>query len=87
MNSKLNKAEREHLSLIKQMSCGVCAAPAPSSAHHIKQGLHYLCIPLCWSCHQSPFNGIHGQARIWSAYKKDEMAVLNETIKQLKELS
>ena len=83
MKSKFTKAELEHVHNIKNMSCGVCGEPAPSDAHHIKQGLHYLCIPLCKSCHQDGFNGIHGQARIWKVTKLDELKVLNDTIKRL----
>jgi hypothetical protein len=65
------------------MPCEVCGAHGPSDAHHIKQGLQYLCIPLCRDCHQGSFNGIHGQARIWAVYKKDEMSVLNDVIARL----
>jgi len=81
MNSKLNAAQRQHLARIKELPCGVCGASGPSDAHHITQGLHYLCIPLCKDCHQGGFNGIHGQARIWSVLKKTEMSVLDETIR------
>ena len=87
MNNKLTAAEREHLQRIKEMRCGVCDAAGPSDAHHIRQGLQYTCIPLCKDCHQGSFNGIHGQARIWSVYKKDVMTVLNDTIKKLTETS
>lgn len=84
MNSKnLKPAEREHLAAVKELPCAVCSAPPPSDAHHIQQGLHYLCIPLCKDCHQGSFNGIHGQARIWSVYKMDEMKALNNTIREL----
>jgi hypothetical protein len=83
MNNKLNAAEREHLRRVKELPCGVCGASGPSDAHHIKQGLQYLCIPLCRDCHQGSFNGIHGQARIWAVYKKDEMSVLNDVIARL----
>jgi hypothetical protein len=83
MNNKPTKREREHLAKIKEMACGVCDAAAPSDAHHIVQHEQYLCIPLCKDCHQGLFNGIHGQARIWSVYKKTEMSVLNETLRNL----
>ena len=83
MNNKLTQDEKRHLQKIKEMPCGVCNAPGPSDAHHIKQGLQYLCIPLCKDCHQGSFNGIHGQARIWSVLKKDEMTVLNGIIERL----
>jgi len=84
MNSKnLTKADKEHFLKVKMLPCGVCGQSGPSDAHHIKQGLHYLSIPLCKDCHQGGFNGIHGQARIWSVLKKNEMSVLNDTIKIL----
>ena len=83
MNNKPTKREREHLAKIKEMACGVCDATGPSDAHHIVQHEQYLCIPLCKDCHQGSFNGIHGQARIWSVYKKTEMSVLNETLRNL----
>ena len=83
LSKNLTASDREHLARVKELPCGVCEARGPSDAHHIKQGLHYLCIPLCKDCHQGSFNGIHGQARIWSVYKKDEMSVLNDTINRL----
>jgi hypothetical protein len=83
MNNKLTARERDHLQRIKEMPCGVCGASGPSDAHHIQQHKQYLCIPLCKDCHQGAFNGIHGQARIWSVYKKDEMSVLNDVIEEL----
>lgn len=83
MNNQLSTAERKHLASVKELPCGVCGAAGPSDAHHIEQGLQYTCIPLCKDCHQGPFNGIHGQKRIWNVYKKTEMSVLNETIKKL----
>lgn len=78
----INKAEGAYLAWVKQQPCGVCDEPGPSDAHHIDQGFHFLCIPLCKDCHQGGFNGIHGQARIWKALKKTEMTVLNETIRR-----
>ena len=68
---------------VKQMPCSVCDAPPPSDAHHIEQGLHYLCIPLCKDCHQGSFNGIHGQKRVWNVLKKTEPSCLNDTISKL----
>jgi hypothetical protein len=83
LNSKnLSQLQREHLSLIKQMDCGVCGAIGPSDAHHIEQGLHFLCIPLCKDCHQGSHNGIHGRKAIWNVLKKSELSVLNDTIKK-----
>lgn len=79
----MTKAEREHVTRIKEMSCGVCGAHGPSEAHELKQGQWFTSIPLCADCHRGSFNGIHGQARIWAAMKLDEQEVLNETIRQL----
>ena len=73
MNNQISARERQHLANVKALACSVCDAPPPSEAHHLKQGYQYICIPLCASCHRSNFNGIHGQARIWSVMKKDEM--------------
>jgi hypothetical protein len=82
MNNKLSKAERAYLASIKEMSCGVCDAAGPSDAHHIVQGLQYLCIPLCKDCHQGSHNGIHGRRAIWNVLKKTELSVLNETLRK-----
>lgn len=85
MHSKnLSALDREHFLFVKELPCGVCGAAGPSDAHHIEQGLHYLCIPLCKDCHQGGFNGIHGQARIWKVMKKTELSVLNDTVKLLR---
>jgi hypothetical protein len=84
MNSKnLNKDHKKHFLAIKSMNCGVCDATAPSDSHHIKQGLHFTCIPLCKDCHQGSHNGIHGRKAIWDVLKKTELSVLNETIEKL----
>lgn len=83
VNNKPTAKEREHLARIKEMPCSVCGAEGPSDAHHIEQHKQYLCIPLCKDCHQGGFNGIHGQGRIWSVLKKDEMSCLNETYRRL----
>lgn len=87
MNSKnMTKAEREHVALIKSLPCGVCAAPAPSDAHHIEQGEHFIVIPLCKDCHQGPHNGIHGERVMWKIMKKTELSVLNETVQKIKQM-
>ena len=79
-SKNINNSERDYLLRLKQMNCGVCGASGPSDAHHIEQGLHYLCIPLCKDCHQGSHNGIHGRRSIWRALKKTELSVLNDTI-------
>lgn len=77
------KAEREHITRIKEMPCGVCGAAGPSEAHELRQGEWFTSIPLCADCHRGSFNGIHGQARIWKVMKLDELSVLNNTIEEL----
>lgn len=79
----ITRAEKEYLARVKQLPCGVCGEPGPSDAHHIEQGLHFLCIPLCRDCHQGGVNGFHGQRAIWNVYKMNEHTVLNQTIAAL----
>ena len=83
MNNKLTAAQRRYLATVKTLSCGVCDAAGPSDAHHIEQGLQYICIPLCKDCHQGSHNGIHGRKSIWNVLKKTELSVLNDTIQKL----
>lgn len=83
LSKNLTAKDKEHLARVKALPCGVCGRAAPSSAHHIEQGLHHLCIPLCYDCHQGNHNGIHGSRAMWKVTKKTELSVLNETIKML----
>jgi hypothetical protein len=83
MNNKLSANERLHLARIKDMPCGVCGQAGPSDAHHVEQHMQYLCIPLCKDCHQGSHNGIHGRRSIWNVMKKNELSVLNDTIRRL----
>lgn len=83
MNSKLNASERAHLQRVKELHCSVCGASPPSEAHHIEQGLHYACIPLCKDCHTGSHNGIHGRKQIWAVYRKTELSCLNDTVRRL----
>lgn len=76
-------AERKHLEAVKHLPCSVCDAPPPSDAHHIKQGQHFTTVALCKDCHQGSFNGIHGQKRMWTIMKMDELAALNVTLQRL----
>ena len=82
---KPTKAESEHIARIKEMSCVVCDAPGPSDCHEINQGDWFTSMPLCKDCHQGSLNGIHGQKRMWSVMKMDEMSALNETIRRILE--
>jgi len=87
MHSKNHKPlkprERSHVERVKHLPCGVCGAEGPSEAHHIRQESHFTVVPLCEDCHRGSFNGWHGQRRIWSVKKLDEMDVLNKTIEAI----
>lgn len=85
MNNKLSQKERLHLARVKELPCSVCDTPGPSEAHHIEQGLQYTCVALCPDCHRGSFNGIHGQKRMWSVMKMNELDALNVTLKRLLE--
>jgi hypothetical protein len=81
---------REHIGRVKALPCAVCAASGPSDAHHILEGRipgrkspDWLVIPLCKDCHQGSFNGIHGQRRMWSVMKANELECLNATLETL----
>lgn len=89
MRSKNHKAisaaEREHLARVKALPCSLCDATGPSQAHHIKQQQHYTTVALCESCHQGALLGLHGQRRMWSVRKMDEIDTLAVTVKRLLE--
>ncbi len=89
MGDAVTAASRRHLARVKELPCGVCKAPGPSDAHHIRlgQGMaqrasDFLAIPLCRPCHQGD-RGIHGDRSEWRMRKLDELDVLADTIEQL----
>lgn len=79
----ITTSEHDHIGRVKQLACSVCDAPGPSDAHHINQGQHWTVVALCKDCHQGSFNGWHGQKRMWSVMKLDEIAALNITLQRL----
>ena len=83
MNTSPTAKERKHLAMVKELPCSVCGIPGPSEAHHIKQSSVYTCVALCESCHRSPVNGWHGQRRMWSVAKMDEIDALDVTVRNL----
>jgi hypothetical protein len=76
-------SERRHIARIKEMNCVICDAAGPSECHEINQGQWYTSMPLCPDCHRGSLNGIHGQKRMWSVQKMDELSALNKTIETL----
>ncbi len=85
MNNTLTAKERKHLARVKELPCSVCDASSPSDAHHVKQHRQYTCVALCKDCHQGAVMGWHGQKRMWSLKKMDEIDALNITIARLLE--
>ena len=83
MNNKLTAKQREHIGRVKGLPCSVCDAPPPSAAHHVKQHQQFTVVALCTDCHQGSFNGWHGQKRMWSIKKMDELDALAVTIERL----
>jgi len=83
MNNKLTTKQREHIGRVKALPCSVCDAPPPSAAHHVKQHQQFTVVALCTDCHQGSFNGWHGQKRMWSIKKMDELDALAITIERL----
>jgi hypothetical protein len=83
MNNKLTTKQREHIGRVKGLPCSVCDAPPPSAAHHVKQHQQFTVVALCTDCHQGGFNGWHGQKRMWSIKKMDELDALAITIERL----
>ena len=83
MNNKLNSKQRLHIGRVKALPCSVCDAPPPSAAHHVKQNQQFTVVALCTDCHQGSFNGWHGQKRMWSIKKMDELDALAITIERL----
>ena len=83
MNNTPTAKERKHLARVKELPCSVCDAAGPSDAHHVKQHRQYTCVALCKDCQQGSVMGWHGQKRMWSLKKMDEIDALNITIQRL----
>ena len=82
-SAALTTSEKKHMERLRQLPCSVCDAPGPSDAHHIKQGLHFTAVALCQACHTGPIGGWHGQKRMWTLAKLDEIGALNITLKRV----
>lgn len=79
----MTKAEREHVTRVKELPCAVCDKSGPSEAHEIEQGKWFLSVALCAECHRNPVLGIHGQKRAWVVRKMNENDALNVTLGRL----
>ena len=83
----MTAAERAHVARVKLLACSACdcggGESAPSEAHEMEQGLWWLAIALCASCHRGAMLGLHGQRRAWIARKMSELDALAVTIRRL----
>lgn len=79
----LTNAEREHILRVKALPCSVCNQPGPSEDHEIRQGKWFMSVALCPSCHRGSLLGLHGERRMWSLKKMDELDALAVTIRRL----
>lgn len=83
MRSKnLTARDLEHMGRVKSLPCSVCDAPAPTEAHHVRQGLHYTTVALCAECHRGT-HGWHGDKVSWRVRKMDELDALDITQQRL----
>ncbi len=78
----MTNAERAHLERVKSVACVLCDQPAPSEAHHIKQGDHFTTVAVCEFCHRGP-RGIHGDQTMLRIRKWQEIDALNETLRRI----
>lgn len=81
----MTRCERDYVAIVKSLACSVCDKPGPSEAHEIKQGQWFTSCALCADCHRGNFNGLHGQKRIWSVMKMDELDALAVTVQRVME--
>lgn len=74
----MTKAEREHVTRVKELPCVVCGASGPSEAHEPEQGMWWISVALCEACHRGP-KGWHGTRDRWKLAKMTELKAINET--------
>lgn len=70
--------------MLAEMDCVICGAPGPSEVHEPEQGLWFVSMPLCASCHRGS-DGWHGTRLRWRLRKMDELKAINETYRRLHE--
>lgn len=76
-------AERRHLAKLAEMPCVVCGSEGPVELHEPDQGLWFLAMPLCPTCHRDNRYGWHGQRANWKARKWGELDAINATVRLL----
>lgn len=82
-------AAKRHMDRVANLPCCLCGAQ-PVELHHILTGRtpgrrspDWLVIPLCEDCHRGNFNGIHGQQRMLSVMKLNELDLLAQTLEHI----
>ncbi len=75
-------AEKAHVALVSPLACIVCGSPEGSEVHEPEQGMWFISIPLCYSCHRGP-DGWHGTRLRWVLRKMTELKAINETLRNL----
>ena len=85
VNQSYTKAEREWVSLVKQIACANCDAPGPVEGHHTKQSNAYSMAGLCSDCHRGP-QGWHGDRTLMRIYKHDENDLISITVSRVYKL-
>ena len=76
-------SERQHIARVAALPCSICDAEGPSEVHEPKQGLWWVSMALCPSCHRDGLLGWHGQRRMWKLKKMDELDAIGVTISRL----
>jgi hypothetical protein len=66
--------EAAWLADVKRVPCVFCNARPPVEGHHPKQGLHFLAIAACDTCHD---------ARVWRIGGITEQEASNETVRRV----
>jgi hypothetical protein len=79
---KPTAAEKRHIERLAQLPCVVCGADGVE-IHEPEQGLWFVAMPLCPTCHRDPKYGWHGQRLNWKAVKYGELDAINATIRML----
>lgn len=75
--------EALHAETVAAMDCVVCDASGPSEVHEPEQGLWFISLPLCPSCHRGP-EGWHGTRLRWKLRGISELQAINRTIQRMR---
>lgn len=86
----MSSAGKKHMAKVAQLPCAICGIE-PVEVHHMREGgaagagqraSDWLTIPLCPDCHRGP-RGVHGTKFAMYLLKKNEHALLAETLEKL----